>query len=108
MDDKLLCASLPTFSIRKNGPRRLPKGGKPKGIASCRIRCGQRQCPADKGGGDSGAVAGGVTGAVAGALIGGPIGAAVGGVAGAVAGGAAGTVIDPPEKVRTYVTCVPM
>ena len=60
--------------------------------------------PADKGGGDFGAVAGGVTGAVAGALIGGPIGAAVGGVAGAVAGGAAGTVIDPPEKVRTYVT----
>ncbi len=60
--------------------------------------------PADKGGGDSGAVAGGFTGAVAGALIGGPVGAAVGGVAGAVAGGAAGTVIDPPENVRTYVT----
>jgi uncharacterized protein YraI len=62
------------------------------------------QAPADKGGGDSGAVAGGVTGAVAGALIGGPVGAVVGGAAGAVAGGAAGTVIDPPEKVRTYVT----
>ena len=60
--------------------------------------------PADKGGGDSGAVAGGVTGAVAGALIGGPVGAVVGGAAGAVAGGAAGTVIDPPAKVRTYVT----
>ena len=58
----------------------------------------------DKGGGDSGALAGGVTGAVAGALIAGPVGAAVGGAAGAVAGGAAGTVIDPPEKVRTYVT----
>jgi uncharacterized protein YraI len=58
----------------------------------------------DKGGGDAGAVAGGVTGAVAGALIAGPVGAAVGGAAGAVAGGAAGTVIDPPEKVRTYVT----
>jgi uncharacterized protein YraI len=58
----------------------------------------------DKGGGDSGAVAGGVTGAIAGALIAGPVGAAVGGAAGAVAGGAAGTVIDPPEKVRTYVT----
>jgi hypothetical protein len=62
------------------------------------------EAPADKGGGDSGAVAGGVTGAVAGALIGGPVGAVVGGVAGTVAGGAAGTVIDPPEKVRTYVT----
>jgi uncharacterized protein YcfJ len=37
-------------------------------------------------------------------LIAGPVGAAVGGAAGAVAGGAAGTVIDPPEKVRTYVT----
>jgi uncharacterized protein YraI len=60
--------------------------------------------PADKGGGDAGAVAGGVTGVVAGALIAGPIGAVVGGAAGAVAGGAAGTVIDPPEKVRTYVT----
>jgi len=62
------------------------------------------QAPADKGGGDSGAVAGGVTGAVAGALIGGPVGAVVGGAAGVVAGGAAGTVIDPPEKVRTYIT----
>jgi uncharacterized protein YraI len=60
--------------------------------------------PADKGGGDSGAVAGGVTGAVAGALIAGPVGAVVGGVAGTVAGGAAGTIIDPPEQVRTYVT----
>ena len=60
--------------------------------------------PADKGGGDAGAVAGGVTGAVAGALIAGPVGAVVGGAAGTVAGGAAGTVIDPPENVRTYVT----
>ena len=60
--------------------------------------------PADKGGGDAGAVAGGVTGAVAGAIIAGPIGAAVGGAAGVVAGGATGTVIDPPEKVRTYIT----
>jgi uncharacterized protein YgiM (DUF1202 family) len=58
----------------------------------------------DKGGGDAGALAGGVTGAIAGALIAGPAGAAVGGAAGAVAGGAAGTVVDPPEKVRTYVT----
>ena len=60
--------------------------------------------PADNGGGDAGAVAGGVTGAVAGAIIGGPIGAVVGGAVGTVAGGATGTVIDPPEKVRTYVT----
>jgi uncharacterized protein YraI len=60
--------------------------------------------PADVDGGATGAVTGGVTGAVAGAIIGGPIGAAVGGGAGAVAGGAAGTVIDPPERVRTYVT----
>ena len=60
--------------------------------------------PADVDGGATGAVTGGVTGAVAGAIIGGPVGAIVGGGAGAVAGGAAGTVIDPPEKVRTYVT----
>ncbi|MDI6024738.1 DUF1236 domain-containing protein [Corticibacterium sp. UT-5YL-CI-8] len=62
------------------------------------------QAPANKGGGDTGAVAGGITGAVAGAIIGGPVGAAVGGAAGVIAGGATGTVIDPPEKVRTYVT----
>ncbi|MCO5071856.1 MAG: DUF1236 domain-containing protein [Rhizobiaceae bacterium] len=62
------------------------------------------EAPADNGGGSSGAVAGGVTGAVAGALIAGPAGAVVGGAAGAVAGGATGNVIDPPEKVRTYVT----
>lgn len=60
--------------------------------------------PADKGGGDTGAVAGGMTGAIAGAIVGGPIGAAVGGAAGVIAGGATGTVIDPPENVRTYVT----
>lgn len=60
--------------------------------------------PPDKGGGDTGAIAGGATGAIAGAIIGGPVGAAIGGVAGTVAGGVTGTVIDPPEKVRTYVT----
>lgn len=60
--------------------------------------------PADVDGGATGAVTGGVTGAVAGALIAGPVGAIVGGGAGAVAGGAAGTVIDPPERVRTYVS----
>lgn len=60
--------------------------------------------PADVDGGATGAVTGGVTGAVAGAIIGGPVGAVVGAGAGAVAGGAAGTVIDPPERVRTYVT----
>lgn len=59
--------------------------------------------PADKGGGDAGAFAGGATGAIAGAIIGGPVGAAVGGAAGTIAGGLTGTVIDPPEKVRTYV-----
>lgn len=62
------------------------------------------EAPADVDGGATGAVTGGVTGAVAGAIIGGPVGAVVGGGAGAVAGGAAGTVIDPPERVRTYVT----
>jgi uncharacterized protein YraI len=62
------------------------------------------EAPADVDGGATGAVTGGVTGAVAGAIIGGPIGAVVGGGAGVVAGGAAGTVIDPPERVRTYVT----
>jgi len=60
--------------------------------------------PKDNGGGGAGAVAGGATGAIAGAIIGGPVGAAVGGAAGIVAGGAAGTVVDPPKKVRTYVT----
>jgi uncharacterized protein YraI len=60
--------------------------------------------PADEGGGGAGAVVGGATGAIAGAIIGGPAGAAVGGVAGAVAGGATGQVVDPPEKVRSYVT----
>jgi uncharacterized protein YraI len=62
------------------------------------------EAPADVDGGATGAVTGGVTGAVAGAIIGGPIGAVVGGGAGVVAGGAAGTVIDPPERVRTYVS----
>lgn len=60
--------------------------------------------PADKGGGDTGALVGGATGAIAGAIIGGPVGAAVGGAAGVISGGATGTVIDPPENVRTYVT----
>lgn len=62
------------------------------------------EAPKDKGGGDAGAIAGGATGAIAGAIVGGPIGAVVGGAAGTIAGGATGTVIDPPEKVRTYVT----
>lgn len=56
------------------------------------------------GGAASGAAGGAATGAVAGALIGGPIGAVVGGAVGAAAGGTAGAVIDPPERVRTYVT----
>jgi uncharacterized protein YraI len=62
------------------------------------------EAPADVDGGATGAVTGGVTGAVAGAIIGGPVGAVVGGGAGFVAGGAAGQAIDPPERVRTYVT----
>ena len=58
----------------------------------------------DKGGGGTGALVGGATGAIAGAIIGGPVGAAVGGAAGVVAGGTTGQVVDPPEKVRTFVT----
>jgi uncharacterized protein YcfJ len=60
--------------------------------------------PPDEGGGGTGALVGGATGAIAGAIIGGPAGAAVGGVAGVVAGGATGQAVDPPEKVRTFVT----
>jgi uncharacterized protein YraI len=62
------------------------------------------EAPADVDGGATGAISGGVTGAVAGALIAGPVGAVVGGGAGAIGGAAAGTVIDPPERVRTYVS----
>ncbi len=60
--------------------------------------------PADVDGGATGAVAGGVTGAVAGAIVAGPVGAVVGGAGGAIGGAATGTVIDPPERVRTYVS----
>jgi uncharacterized protein YraI len=52
----------------------------------------------------TGVVTGGAAGAVTGAVIGGPVGAAVGGVAGVIAGGTAGTVLDPPTRVRTYVS----
>jgi uncharacterized protein YraI len=62
------------------------------------------EAPADVDGGATGAVTGGVSGAVAGALVAGPVGAVVGGGAGAIGGAAAGTVIDPPERVRTYVS----
>lgn len=55
-------------------------------------------------GGATGAITGAATGAVAGAIIAGPVGAAVGGGAGFVAGGAAGQAIDPPARVRTYVS----
>ena len=58
----------------------------------------------DQGGGGAGAVVGGATGAIAGAIIAGPVGAAVGGAAGIVAGGATGQVVDPPARVRTFVT----
>ena len=37
-------------------------------------------------------------------MIGGPIGAAVGGAAGVIAGGTTGAVLDPPRRVRTYVS----
>jgi SH3-like domain-containing protein len=52
----------------------------------------------------TGVVTGGAAGAVTGAIVGGPVGAAVGGVAGVIAGGTAGTVLDPPARVRTYVS----
>lgn len=79
-------------------------GGKQVILTERPANSGVKVITADKGGGDAGAVTGGVTGAIAGAIIAGPVGAAVGGAAGAVAGGAAGTVIDPPQKVRTYVS----
>lgn len=62
------------------------------------------EAPVGVDGGATGAVTGGVTGAVAGAIVGGPVGAVVGGGAGVIGGAAAGTVIDPPERVRTYVS----
>ena len=52
----------------------------------------------------TGALVGGAGGAVAGAVIGGPVGAAVGGAAGIIAGGTTGAVLDPPRRVRTYVS----
>ena len=52
----------------------------------------------------TGVLVGGAGGAVAGAVIGGPIGAAVGGAAGVIAGGTTGAVLDPPRRVRTYVS----
>ncbi|MBI1620182.1 DUF1236 domain-containing protein [Aquamicrobium zhengzhouense] len=60
--------------------------------------------PEAPSGGETGAVVGGVAGAVTGALIGGPVGAAIGGATGAVAGGTTGNLVDPPERVREYVT----
>lgn len=54
--------------------------------------------------GATGAITGGAAGAIAGGVLGGPAGAAIGGVAGFVGGGAVGTAIDPPARVRTYVT----
>jgi len=52
----------------------------------------------------AGVVTGGAAGAVTGAIVGGPAGAAIGGVAGVIAGGTTGTVLDPPARVRTYVS----
>jgi uncharacterized protein YgiM (DUF1202 family) len=59
---------------------------------------------ADNGGGGTVALVGAAGGVVAGAIAGGPVGAAIGGAAGLVAGGTTGQVIDPPRRVRTYVT----
>ena len=41
-----------------------------------------------------------VGGAVTGAVVGGPVGAVIGGVV----GGVAGMAVDPPKRVRTYIT----
>jgi hypothetical protein len=57
----------------------------------------------DLDGGATGSITGGAAGAIAGGVVGGPAGAAIGGVAGFVGGGAAGSVLDPPDRVRTYV-----
>jgi hypothetical protein len=57
----------------------------------------------DADGGTTGSITGGAAGAIAGGVVGGPAGAAIGGVAGFVGGGAVGSVIDPPDRVRTYV-----
>ena len=48
----------------------------------------------------AGAGVGVVGGAVTGAVVAGPVGAVVG----AVVGGVAGRAIDPPKRVRTYIT----
>jgi hypothetical protein len=48
----------------------------------------------------AGAGVGIVGGAVTGAVVGGPVGAVVG----AVVGGVAGAAVDPPKRVRTYIT----
>jgi hypothetical protein len=51
----------------------------------------------------TGVITGGAAGAVTGAVVGGPVGAAIGGAAGMIAGGTTGAMIDPPDRVRTYV-----
>jgi len=48
----------------------------------------------------AGAGVGIVGGAATGAVVGGPVGAVVG----AVVGGVAGAAVDPPRRVRTYIT----
>jgi uncharacterized protein YraI len=60
--------------------------------------------PRTSRGAGAGVVTGGAAGAVTGAIVGGPAGAAVGGVAGAIAGGTAGQMLDPPMRVRTYIS----
>ena len=48
----------------------------------------------------TGAGVGVIGGAATGAVVGGPVGAVVGGVV----GGVAGAVVDPPKRVKTYIT----
>jgi uncharacterized membrane protein len=48
----------------------------------------------------AGAGVGIVGGAATGAVVGGPVGAVIGGVVGGVAGAA----VDPPKRVKTYIT----
>jgi uncharacterized protein YraI len=60
--------------------------------------------PAATPGTTAGVVTGGTAGAITGAVIGGPVGAAVGGAAGIIAGGTTGAILDPPTRVRRYVS----
>ena len=52
----------------------------------------------------AGVVAGGTAGAITGAVVGGPVGAVIGGAAGMAVGGTTGAALDPPYRVRSYVS----